>query len=127
MAASLSNLCRRAGFDLAKGKVTVWLSDVRRHVVRLEEVDDTTIRAWAVVARRRNLEHADSLDLDLDLWRRNRGTRLVGFHIDRHERVIGTAWIPRQGLDAEEFAVYVNEVAKQSDRLEFLLTGRDVE
>jgi hypothetical protein len=41
--------------------------------------------------------------------------------------VVGEAWVPKEGLTAEEFQVYVRAVATESDRFEYALTGRDVE
>jgi hypothetical protein len=41
--------------------------------------------------------------------------------------LIAEAWIPKAGLTAEEFQLYVRTVALESDRFEYVLTGKDVE
>jgi hypothetical protein len=52
---------------------------------------------------------------------------LVGFRIDRQHRLVGEAWIPKAGLVAEEFQLYVRMLAAECDRFEYALTGKDVE
>ena len=66
-------------------------------------------------------------DLPIQVWLRNRATALVGFRIDSRGRLVGEALVPKAGLTAEEFQIYVRAVAVQCDRLEYLLTGRDQE
>ena len=61
------------------------------------------------------------------IWKRNRATQLVGFRIDDRSRLVAEAWVLKIGVTPEEFQLYVRTVAKESDRFEFLLTGRDVE
>jgi hypothetical protein len=58
-------------------------------------------------------------------WRRNRGTELVGFHIDRRRRLMGVTWVPKAGLAEAEFQLCVRTLATECDRYEFELTGQD--
>ena len=104
--------------------VEVTFHEGRRHRVTVEEVDEE-YRLTALVARRRDV--ADLHNLPMQIWLRNRGTALVGFRIDQRGAVVGEAWVPKVGLTAEEFQVYVRAVATESDRFEYSLTGKDVE
>lgn len=58
---------------------------------------------------------------------RNRSLDLVGLRIDERDRLVAQAWLPAVAITPEEFAVYVRTVAAEADRLEFWLTGADVE
>ena len=66
-------------------------------------------------------------DLPLQLWQRNRTTSLVGFRIDARDRVLGETHVPAEGLTPAEFMLYLKTIAEECDRLEWVLTGRDVE
>jgi hypothetical protein len=79
----------------------------------------------AVVVRQRTV--ASLPELPVHTWLRNRAVPLVGFRIDRRNRLVGEAWIPKAGLTAEEFQLYVRTVAIECDRFEYLLTGQDIE
>ena len=52
---------------------------------------------------------------------------MIEFRVDRRGRLVGEAWVPKPGLDADEFLLYVRRVAEECDRFEYILTGRDVE
>lgn len=66
-------------------------------------------------------------DLPLHLWQRNRTTSLVGFRIDARDRVVGESHVPTVGLTPDEFNLYLRTIAEECDRLEWILTGRDIE
>jgi hypothetical protein len=66
-------------------------------------------------------------ELPLDIWKRNRSTSLVGFRIDKKNRLIAECRIPTYGLTREEFQFCIRIIAVEADRFEFLLTGRDQE
>ena len=46
----------------------------------------------------------------------------MGFKVDGRGRLIGEAWVPIAGLDADEWRVYVNAVAQACDRTEGIST-----
>ena len=121
---SWHRLCLDRDFRVDDTTVEVTFHEGRRHRVTVEEVDEE-YRLTALVARRRDV--ADLHNLPMQIWLRNRGTALVGFRIDRRGAVVGEAWVPKVGLTAEEFQVYVRAVATESDRFEYSLTGKDVE
>jgi hypothetical protein len=100
------------------------LENGRSHRVRFEETEDTlefrTIVAKAAAVR-------DVPDLAIRLWKHNRAAELVSFRIDARGRVCAVGWVPKAGLTVEEARFVLRRVAAESDRLEFLLTGADVE
>ena len=42
-------------------------------------------------------------------------------------RLVAESLVPKAGLTAEEFQLYARTVARESDRFEFELTGKDIE
>jgi hypothetical protein len=102
----------------------VHIADGRQHRVYCL----TEERGWrlkSIVARAAALANID--DVPLRAWRKNRATKLVGFRVDERGRLLGEAWVPRAGITAEEFQLYVRTVAAESDHLEHVLTGADRE
>lgn len=57
----------------------------------------------------------------------NRVAQLVSFRVDARGRVVASGWISKAGVTATEFLLVLRRVAVESDRLEFLLTGKDRE
>jgi hypothetical protein len=116
--------CRVSNFTLEGDTIRVLFAEGRQHVVRVQDEGDA-IRLRAVVVRAAAV--ASLPDATLRTWLRNRAISLVGFRIDERGRMLGEAWVPRAGLTAEEFRVYVHTVAAESDRFEQQLTGLDKE
>ena len=50
----------------------------------------------------------------------------MGFRVDQ-KRLIAEAIAPTMGLTETEFLVYLRAVAAEADRMELVLTGRDVQ
>lgn len=104
--------------------VEVRFAGERAHRVTVER----SSHGWTLTARiasgaaLNQLEHPE-----LYVWQRNRTSQLVGFRIERNDRLMGEAWIPDDELTPEEFLLYVRTVASDCDRLEALITGRDDE
>lgn len=63
----------------------------------------------------------------LDAWQRNRAVKLVGFRVDARGRLVAEARVPKHGLTPDEFRTYVSAVATEADRLELILTGKDIQ
>lgn len=124
MADSWKGMARAADLRVQGEQVEVRFADDRKHRVWISDSGEA-YELQAVVARRSVVEaHPEISDT---IWNRNRVTQLVGFRIDRHSRLVAEAWVPKAGVTAEEFQIYVRTVATESDRFEFLLTGRDAE
>jgi len=60
------------------------------------------------------------------VWGINAEQELVCFRFDKEDRLVGEIRHPADHLDYDELRCYVLEIAAACDRLEFLLTGRDV-
>jgi len=119
-----------AGFAVSRdGQVVVSLPGGSRQDVMVDASHGPDVlRAWSVVATRRTIDAAlDEADTPLHYaWERNRLSELVGFGIDRYGRLVGEVWIPLKGLEPDEAAVYLQELARVCDWHEFRLTGKDV-
>ncbi len=111
-------------FDFDGDDVLVVFENGRRHRVRVQETADT-FELHAIVARAGAVKEVP--DLPLRIWRHNRAAQSVGFRLDTKGRVLAQGWVAKDGLSAEEFQFVLRRVASNSDRLEFLLTGRDAE
>lgn len=124
MAGSWKSMARAADLRVQGEQIEVRFTDGRGHRVEVSDVGEA-YELKAVVVRRAVVE-ADP-ELPAGIWKRNRATQLVGFRIDDRSRIVAEAWVPKIGVTPEEFQLYVRTLAKESDRYEFLLTGRDVE
>lgn len=124
MAAEWVRLCRDKGLEVDEPYVDVRFGDERRHRVAVENQGGAYLITAFVV---RQAVVASLPDLPIQAWLRNRATQLVGFRIDRQRRLVAETWIPKAGLTAEEFQFYVRTAAVESDRFEYILTGKDVE
>ena len=60
-------------------------------------------------------------------WRKNALKDLVGFAFDEKRQLLGTIEQPVETLDHEELQLYIDVLAKECDRFEYVLTGRDIE
>lgn len=58
-------------------------------------------------------------------WLRNVDHQLVTFAFDERDRLIGVIRHPKEQLDLEELEVYVDRLAVECDRFEYLLSGKD--
>ena len=126
----LSGLDRRR-FDAAEGSVTCWFGakgESRRQEVRLVD-EGHQVRMEATIATRSHVDRmgADGFSVYRWTWRRNRGNAIVGFRVDRRERLIAEAVAPKIGLTDAEFETYLLAVAAEAERMELVLTGRDVQ
>lgn len=119
------DLSRKAGLVVGGEAIEMRFSGERSQLVYVVEEDSETNWIWTVVAGRAAIQ--DVKDLELRAWIRNRFVDLVDFRIDRDGRLICEAAVATAGLKAEEWGLYVRTVAQAADRLEYLLTGRDIE
>ena len=125
MSVDWRRLTREAKLQLHEDAIEVKFDDDRRHAVYVEVPQEATLRLWSIVAKPGTLRSIDNVNLRA--WSRNRVTDLVGFKVDRRGRLIGEAWVPVAGLNADEWGFYVRTVARACDRFEYILTGRDLE
>ncbi len=96
----------------------------RRQVVSVGRRADHVVFTSRVVGARRVQGMSWSALAEL-VWPRNRRTPLVAFALDRERRLVGRVEHPLATLDAAELRVIVLHLARECDRFEYLLTGRD--
>jgi hypothetical protein len=121
-------LSRDAGLPRSGDGLLIRFPDERKQQVFVEETaDGLALRVWSVAGRPSAVTASGLADENVHLkaWVRNRSSDLVGFKVDGRGRLIGEAWVPVAGLDADEWRVYVTAVAQTCDRTEYLLSGRD--
>jgi len=106
------------------GEITVQLAEGRHHMISVQETDDS-FRLMGIVTRQAATAAIPNL-LPI-IWEKNRALQLVGFRVDRRGRLVGEVLVPRAGIDADEFQQCVRTLAAECDRIEYLLTGKDVE
>ena len=58
-------------------------------------------------------------------WQRNAEQQLVTFAFDKRDRLVGVIRHPVEHLDAAELELYIRTLARECDRFEYLLSGRD--
>jgi hypothetical protein len=124
MGADWRTFCRGAPVEIDGDSVLVRFDSGRRHRVRVLATEDA-FEFHAVVVRSSAVHNPG--DLALWLWRLNRTTQIVSFRIDARGRVVASGWLPTAGATAREFLMVLRRVAVESDRLEYLLTGKDRE
>ena len=117
-------MCASKGLKVQGEEVQVSFDNGRSHRVRIVE-QPNSIEIHAIVARAAAIR--DVPDLEVRIWRHNRAAQLVSFRLDNRRRLAAQGWVPKAGLTAEELQLVVHRVAAESDRLEFILTGKDVE
>jgi hypothetical protein len=120
--------CRKEGFQAGDDAVICWfgrINESRKHVVRVSEGEED-FALEATIVGRRVLEQM-ARPAQLDAWQRNRAVKLVGFRVDVRGRLLAEARVPKHGLKPDEFRIYLMAVATEADRLELMLTGRDVQ
>ena len=125
MVSDWREFCRRRRDITVEGDdVVVTFGNQRRHRLDVRESDEEYVLTGIVA---RQAIFTDVPDAALRAWKRNRSTQLVGFRVDRNGRLVGEAWVPKAGLDRDEFLLYVMRVATECDLFEYNLTGKDRE
>lgn len=124
MAADWVRLCRGKDLTIDEPHALVRLDDGRQHRVTVED-QGGLYQLTAFVVKQSIV--ASLPDVPVQAWLRNRATTLVGFRIDRQHRLVAEVWVPKAGLTADEFHLYLHKIAEEADRFEFVLTGRDAE
>ena len=98
--------------------------DGRSQTVRIAQRRDRYI--FSSVVAPISAVSEDRRSLAFRLWRRNALKAVVTFTIDRRDRVIGIIDQPIESVHPEEIKFYLETLARECDRLEYILTGADV-
>ena len=105
-------------------RVTIYFTrNGRSQAVHLARKDDR-YRFYSVVV------HADEVKEDRRLlafriWRRNGLKPVVLFMLDDRDRVIGLIEQPVASMHTRELGLYLETLARECDRFEYILTGDD--
>lgn len=107
--------------------VELWANG-RRQKVHLER-RGAMYRFWSIVAGAGFVSRDDDTwrSLAYRAWRKNDLKEIVTFSFDRRNRLIGVIEQPVDTLDLEELVLYINTLARECDRFEYQLMGRDRE
>ena len=116
--------CKAEGFVSDNEGVEVRFDSGRSQKVAVEDHGDAFLLS-SIVARQAVVNEVP--DAALRAWVRNRSAFLVGFRVDERGRLIAESWIPKVGLVSAEFQLILRHLAREADRFEFQLTGRDQE
>jgi len=103
--------------------VELW-KDGRRQRVYVES-RDRSVRFRSIAASSTHVKQSERYWRELRVWRKNASKEIVGFAFDRRDRLIGCAEHPATRLTDRDLRMYIEVVARECDRLEFLLTGDD--
>lgn len=110
----------------SNGDLTVRLPGGRTQKVRVSR-QGTSYFFTSIVAARRILDGFTPDRLAAVVWQRNHAGEVVAFGLDGRGRLIGKAEMPASMLSVENVHFYVERIASECDRLEYLLSGRDHE
>lgn len=121
-------ISRDAGFRATGDcEITITLGGGRRHAVKVEPCENRDlVRLWSLAAQGADLRELRTVP-SIFAWTRNRHSDLVAFKVDGRGRLIGEVWVPTAGLSADEWTLWVCTLAQACDRMEYMLTGRDVD
>lgn len=111
-------------FHWSPGQVEVHFPNSRHQVVHYEASAGTIVfRSTAATAK--TVEHIGYEPLTKQLLIRNRVTEVVTFGFGKRGRVEATIVQNIGTLQPEELRFYLGLLARETDRLEYVLTGRD--
>ncbi len=87
---------------------------------------DKYYKMWSVILSNSKVEEFGEVKLIQNIWNKNRQTDVVGFCIDKKNRLIGSIQQLAETIDREELIFYIHILAKECDRLEYLFSGKDL-
>ena len=117
-------LCKAPDLEVNDRGVLVLLFADRRQQVRVvEEEKYYLLRSTVATASR----HPGDEAFRLRVWYMNRGMVLTGLRFDERDRLVAESRVPKTGLSKAEFLFHIQRLAREADRLEYILTGEDRE
>jgi hypothetical protein len=100
------------------------LPNGRTQRVRVERQGERYVLSSVALGAQR-VQLFDRHKLAVWLWEINRELGVVGLMLDRQGRLVGRIEQLAETLDAPEFALYLQLLARECDRLEYVLSGQD--
>lgn len=116
----------QATIDQATRKITLQIKGGRFQSVSYE-VDKERLRLISVIATVSRVESIGRDEIVRWCWQRNRFTDITGFCLDRRGRLVGQTEHPLASLDAAELAFYLEALAIECDRFEYVMNGADAQ
>jgi hypothetical protein len=113
---------RQRGWKI-EGDILIVEVGKRQQRIHITESSEGS-RLTSVVAKRSVVQEIGGLDLQA--WKRNRTSDLVGFKINKKGYLVGETQLPKDA-SKDEWSYLVFNLARAADRFEYVLTGRDVE
>lgn len=109
---------------VADGLVVAFAGGRKQQIV-VKKTDGSYLLTSNVLHRAR-VEELGRWNVLLALWARNHTSNLVGFRLDRSGKAIGYVEHEAESLDPNDLAYAIEILARECDRLEFILSGVDV-
>jgi len=105
-------------------EVTVTLPNGRHQHIEIKREGDQYVFT-SIVLGKAETDRIKWLDFAKRVWDRNRQSDVVAFHLDERDRLVGciAQWV--KTVDLEELQFYLACLARECDRMEYLLTGQD--
>ncbi len=123
MSSKWVNWCEETDMSCQGSTVQVELSNKRYHRVEiLEENDGITLEGKI----HGSYNPENYREFVLSLWEKNRAIDICGFAFKSNGVIVGRAVVPTAGLTKILLQTYVRKVAVECDRLEYLLSGKDI-
>lgn len=111
-------------FSIDGDVATIAFRSERAQKIRMLVRHDHYVFTSRILGSRR-VKNMTWSELARRVWPRNRRTPLVTFMLDKQGRLVGRVEHPQATLDQAELRAILLHLARECDRLEFLLTGRD--
>lgn len=126
----LHQVARELATDLSwkatGAELTIKFINGRKQRINIERRNSRYLLTSVVLGRVR-VEEIGRARLLPRLWQYNRETNVVAFDVDKRGRLIGWVEQVAETLDPEELSIYIQWLARQCDRLEYILSGLDLE
>lgn len=116
------------GLEALPNGAVLTLPNGRRQRVRVERQGQQYVLSSVALGAQRVQQlypPAYRAELIAWLWEMNRELGVVGLMLDGHGRLVGRIEQLADTLDAGELALYLQLLARASDRLEYVLSGQD--
>jgi hypothetical protein len=106
--------------------VNLTMPNGRHQLVRIDLRGDRYVLSSVALGQQRvSQKPTDRIALITWLWKMNRELGVVGLMLDRAGRLVGRIEQVAETLDAAELALYMQLLARECDRLEYVLSGQD--
>lgn len=116
----------QATVDQAGRKITLQFKNGRFQSVSYG-VDKSRLYLTSVIATASRVESMGRDEILRWCWQRNRFTDITGFSLDPRGRLVGQTEHPLVSLDAAELAFYLETLAIECDRFEYVFSGKDAQ